>query len=255
MKSSEFLAESDDKNPEDVKQNHPEIYAFFKEIGEWMAFDRYGQVETYNTAGNHMIAIKWKPTASHENLKMSLKDADIPFTEYAYQEGTLEGEIPNTGINFTVKTGGMRGNLGIAWRFAVPHKDNEVATPRDRTMESGEVQGGTCPHCGTDYTTDDIRGDTSCYECGKDLFEDGVANQNWFDTLAAALEAEGLSDTWDGMTMGGISYGETRKYTYDDGTRQGHFISIYRDDSGRYERPVHYARGNMKSSRRDRTIK
>jgi len=93
------------------------------------------------------------------------------------------------------------------------------------------------------------------YKDIKDLTEDGVANQNWFDTLAAALEAEGLSDTWDGITMGGISYGETRRYTYDDGTRQGHFISIYRDDTGRYERPVHYPRGNMKASHSKRTTK
>lgn len=70
--------------------------------------------------------------------------------------------------------------------------------------------------------------------------------QNWFNTLNEALTSEGLLHTWDSMTMGGIGYGETRRWTFDDGTRQGHFITIYRDERGMYERPVHYARGNMK---------
>jgi hypothetical protein len=67
--------------------------------------------------------------------------------------------------------------------------------------------------------------------------------QNWFETLVEALEAENLLDSWDAMTMPSISYGETRQWTWEDGTRYGHFISIYRhDQTGRYKRPVHYKR-------------
>jgi len=66
--------------------------------------------------------------------------------------------------------------------------------------------------------------------------------QNWFETLSEALEAENLLDAWDAMTMGGIAYGETRGWTWDDGSKYGRHISIYRSDSGRYERPIHYAR-------------
>lgn len=65
---------------------------------------------------------------------------------------------------------------------------------------------------------------------------------NYFDTLNAALESEGLLDAWD-CSAPPIAYGETRAWTYQDGTRYGRFISIYRDENGRYERPVHYARG------------
>ena len=67
--------------------------------------------------------------------------------------------------------------------------------------------------------------------------------QNWFPTLNEALESEGVLDTWDGSTMPPIQYDETRQYTYDDGTRYGHLISITRDQCGLYERPVHYPRG------------
>lgn len=64
--------------------------------------------------------------------------------------------------------------------------------------------------------------------------------QNWFETLSEALEAEGLEETWD-CTWAPIAYDETRQYHVDDGTRYGRHVSIYRSDSGCYERPVHYS--------------
>ena len=65
--------------------------------------------------------------------------------------------------------------------------------------------------------------------------------RNWFETLNDALEAEQLLAAWD-CTNPPIAYGETRSWTWDDGSKYGHFVSVYRDDSGKYERPVHYAR-------------
>ena len=74
--------------------------------------------------------------------------------------------------------------------------------------------------------------------------------KNWFKTLNEALEAEGLLDAWDFSKLP-ITYGETRAWTFDDGTKHGHYISIYRSEGGLYERPVHYARGShfLKHSR------
>jgi hypothetical protein len=63
---------------------------------------------------------------------------------------------------------------------------------------------------------------------------------NWFKTLNAALESENLLDTWP--IRSSIAYGETFSYTYEDGTRYGHFVSVYRNENGLYERPVHYKR-------------
>jgi hypothetical protein len=64
--------------------------------------------------------------------------------------------------------------------------------------------------------------------------------QNRFKTLSDALESEGIAHTWD---MRPIAYGQTVSLTYVDGTRYGHYVSVYRDERGLYERPVHYARG------------
>lgn len=61
-----------------------------------------------------------------------------------------------------------------------------------------------------------------------------MAKQNWFPTLNAALEAEGLVELWPlGKNIG---YGETAEVAV-----QGRYISVYRETDGRYERPIHYA--------------
>ena len=64
---------------------------------------------------------------------------------------------------------------------------------------------------------------------------------NRFDTLNEALESEGLLDSWDCMRQP-INYGQTVAYTWDDGSRHGHYVSITRFEDGQYERPVHYRR-------------
>ena len=57
--------------------------------------------------------------------------------------------------------------------------------------------------------------------------------QNYFPTLSAALDAEGL--TFWPMTLS-ISYGQTATIVH-----AGRYISVYRDKRGLYERPIHYA--------------
>ena len=58
--------------------------------------------------------------------------------------------------------------------------------------------------------------------------------QNWFPSLNAALEAEGLIDRWPlGLNL---SYDQNIGFA-----AGGRWISIYRDERGRYERPIHYA--------------
>lgn len=64
--------------------------------------------------------------------------------------------------------------------------------------------------------------------------------KNRFQTLSEALESEGIAHMWDGRP---IPYDTTLGLTYDDGTRYGHYVSVYRDEKGLYERPVHYRRG------------
>ena len=62
---------------------------------------------------------------------------------------------------------------------------------------------------------------------------------NWFNTLSEALEAEDIGHMWDSTPM---AYGETVSLTYDDGTKYGHYVSVYRNEKGLYERPIHYSR-------------
>lgn len=66
-------------------------------------------------------------------------------------------------------------------------------------------------------------------------------SHNFFPTLNAALASEGIVHMWE-MHFTPIGYGETKSWTYDDGTKYGHYVSVYRDERGWYERPVHYSR-------------
>jgi hypothetical protein len=61
-----------------------------------------------------------------------------------------------------------------------------------------------------------------------------MSNQNWFNTLNEALEAEGLVSQWPlGLN---IEYGGTAKVLTEDFL----LISVFRDQDGRYERPISY---------------
>ena len=66
-------------------------------------------------------------------------------------------------------------------------------------------------------------------------------NKNWFATLNDSLNSENLIDAWNPCSPP-IAYGETRSWTWQDGSRYGHYVSIYRNEQGMYERPVHYQR-------------
>lgn len=55
---------------------------------------------------------------------------------------------------------------------------------------------------------------------------------NWFETLAESLKSENITGWPITQT---INYGETIKEFIDDKN-----VSIYRSDTGRYERPIHY---------------
>ena len=56
---------------------------------------------------------------------------------------------------------------------------------------------------------------------------------NFFNTLNDALESENLIDLWP--LGSNINYNETISHVVGE-----IFISVYRNDVGRYERPIHY---------------
>lgn len=68
------------------------------------------------------------------------------------------------------------------------------------------------------------------------------AKKNWFETLYAALEAEELTEYWDGTPM---SYDETLRKQFEiDGRLRT--VVIYRNEKGMYERPIHYDAGAIR---------
>ena len=61
-----------------------------------------------------------------------------------------------------------------------------------------------------------------------------MSNQNFFPTLNESLESEGLVEKWP--LGSNINYGDTVRHIVDNT-----LISVYRDERGMYERPIHYS--------------
>lgn len=60
-----------------------------------------------------------------------------------------------------------------------------------------------------------------------------MSKPNFFNSLNESLESEGLVEKWP--LGSNIGYGETVRHIVDD-----ILISVYRDERGMYERPIHY---------------
>lgn len=61
-----------------------------------------------------------------------------------------------------------------------------------------------------------------------------MSKQNFFPTLKESLESEGLVEKWP--LGSNINYGDTVRHIIDNT-----LISVYRDERGMYERPIHYS--------------
>ena len=61
--------------------------------------------------------------------------------------------------------------------------------------------------------------------------------RNYFSSLNDALQSEGLVEHWP--LGSNIRYGETVQHIVDLNLGP-HVISVYRDERGLYERPIHY---------------
>ncbi len=63
-----------------------------------------------------------------------------------------------------------------------------------------------------------------------------MCQRNFFNTLNESLQSEGLLELWPLGTN--IAYNETVGIIGTDGET---YISVYRDERGMYERPIHYS--------------
>ena len=62
-----------------------------------------------------------------------------------------------------------------------------------------------------------------------------------YPTLNDALCSRNLLHTWD-ISYPDIGCNQTFSYTYDDGSKYGLYVSIYRTEKGLYETPISYQR-------------
>jgi len=139
MNSTEFLGEGVDRTVADVKQNHPEIYAFFEKMGAWMTFDRNTRkVDSYDTDHSHMVQIVMGPTASMENTRLNLEAEGISYesiTDPINGGQVLSGNIGE--MYWSVKDDDRPGNITETWLFTFP-RTVEEAVYEDEPVDEGE---------------------------------------------------------------------------------------------------------------------
>lgn len=144
MRATEFLNEGVDRSVDDIKQNHPEIWNFFRKTGQWMALEQYGKVNSFDMGGNHTVSINITPTAGLENLKLILKDEGFDYQETEnFGNVGLHGTIPGTKINWSTKNHGPRGNMTSSWDFTMPQKDDKKLKDLSTWAKDPAVQEAT----------------------------------------------------------------------------------------------------------------
>ena len=119
----EDIKEGDDKNMDDVKENHPEVYNFLKKLLGYMALDKNSTVSTHTSkSGVHEVRITIQPSADPGNLQLSLNDAKVKFQEP--RKDLFAGRL-NKLTNWVVSVDGPKGNRKENWIFSISKEGGE----------------------------------------------------------------------------------------------------------------------------------
>ena len=107
--------------------------------------------------------------------------------------------------------------------------------------------------CGEDKTPDASPAEEDAFTRArlelveKDIARAGIVNEDVLRAMRTVprhqfVPSEYLEQAYKDHPLP-IGYGQTRSFTWYDGkSHYGRYVSIYRDERGYYERPVHYAR-------------
>ena len=129
---NESVNEGDDKSPEDLQQNHPDVYEFLVSIlGPYSVRD--GKVDAFDLGNDHYVVLKVKPSASLSNTIAMLNEKGVEYNQLT--DTSLEGNVNDT--NFSVRQELTFGNNTQVWQFKLPKAVEEsegepVAKPKKR---------------------------------------------------------------------------------------------------------------------------
>ena len=76
MRANEFIKEGVDTSPEDVQQNHPEIYDFVSKITGPYAPES-AKVNSFDLGNKHFVVLEMGPSASLDNTRAVMKSKGI----------------------------------------------------------------------------------------------------------------------------------------------------------------------------------
>ena len=122
MRATEFIKEGVDTSPEDVEQNHPEIYKFVTNITGPYTPEK-AKVNSFDLGNTHYVVLNMGPSASLDNTRAVMKSKGIGFDNRS--ENELIGE--HNDLRFTIRQDKKGpGNNRQTWQFEMPKAVQEA---------------------------------------------------------------------------------------------------------------------------------
>jgi len=126
MESLNSIIEGVDTSPEDLENNHSDIYNFITDItGPYTI--QTAKVQSFDLGGSHHVYVKMQPTAGIGNTKAVMDSKNI---QYFNKGNEIAGKTP--GFEFTISDDNMRGNITETWGFKILNNNVTESTQQDR---------------------------------------------------------------------------------------------------------------------------
>jgi len=120
MESLDNINEGVDRSPEDLQNNHPDIYEFITDITGPYSIQT-AKVHSFDLGGAHHVYVELQPTAGIANTKAVMDGMNIAYTE---KGNGITGNANN--FVFNIKDDGQRGNITETWGFVIQKQSNNA---------------------------------------------------------------------------------------------------------------------------------
>ena len=126
MESLNGISEGVDRSPEDLQNNHLNIYEFITDITGPYSIET-AKVTSFDFGDSHHVIVKLQPSAGIENTKAVMDSKNIQYTE---QSNNIVGRTND--FEFNISDDNMRGNITETWEFIILKSNTVKLTQQER---------------------------------------------------------------------------------------------------------------------------
>jgi len=120
MRITEFGNDKGHPTIQDVKKDHPEIYAFMEEQIGHMSLEQQTVVEMFDMSSSHYVILSIKPALGLDSTEIMLQRQKVKYERTQMASGDmLSGILPFASFRVTNDHG--YGNVTERWDFEIPN--------------------------------------------------------------------------------------------------------------------------------------